>query len=98
MNVYRSSPLLPGIPLPFHLLPSTHLQLEPDPKDSPDMEDYIDSSDNEFGCVEAGDLAVEEGGRERSPSPSESARADVLKGPCSAARKCRGSSHPDDNR
>ena len=91
--MYRGSPLLPGIPRPFHLLPSTHLQLEPDPKDSPDMED---SSDNGFGHAKAGRSTGEEENRERSPSPNDSVRADHPKGPRSVAQKRRALSQPVD--
>ena len=93
VNVYRSSPLLPGIPRPFHLLPSTHLQLEPDPEDSPDIED---TSDNGFGRAEAGRSTGEEENKERSPSPNDSVRANHPKGPCSVAQKRRASSQPVD--
>ena len=71
MDVYRSSPPLLGIFLPFHLLPIAHAPPKPNPEESLEMEDYIDSSDSEFGRAEAGGSAGEEGGKERSPSSSE---------------------------
>ena len=58
--MYRSSPPLLGIFRPFHLLPSAHAPPKPNPEDSPDMEDYIDSSDSEFGCAEARETAGED--------------------------------------
>ena len=71
MDVYRSSPPLPGIFRPFHLLPSAHAPPKLDHEESLSMESYIDSSDSEFGRAEAGGSAGEEGGKERSPSSSE---------------------------
>ena len=41
MDVYRSSPPLPGIFCPFHLLPSAHAPPKSDPKESLSMESYI---------------------------------------------------------
>ena len=98
MDVYRSSPSLLGIFHPFHLLPSAHAPPKPNPEDSPEMEDYINSSDSEFGRAEAAGSAREEGGRERSPSPSDNAWADVPKAPRSASRKRRASSQPGDSK
>jgi len=62
------------------------------------MESYIDSSDSEFGRAEARGSAGKEESRERSPSPSEGARADHPKGLRSAARKRRASSQPGETR
>ena len=98
MDVYRSSPPLPGIFRPFHLLPSAHAPPKPDPEESLSMESYIDSSDSEFGRAKAGGSAGKEESRERSPSPSEGARADHPKGLRSAARKRRASSQPGETR
>ena len=98
MDVCRSRPHLLGIFCPFHLLPSTHASPKPEPEESLSMKSYIDSSDSEFGRAEAGGSAGEEGGKERSPSPSDSARADHPKGLCSVARKRRASSQPGNGR
>ena len=96
--MYRSSPPLPGIFRPFHLLPSTHASPKPEPEESLSMKSYIDSSDSEFGRAEAGGSAGEDESRERSPRPSDSARADHPKGLCSVAWKRRASSQPGDGR
>ena len=96
--MYRSSPPLPGIFCPFHLLPSAHAPPKSDPEESLSMESYIYSSDSEFGHAEAGGLAREDESGERSPSPSDSARADHPKGLRSAARKRGASSQPSDDR
>ena len=85
MHEYRSHPPLPGIFRPFHLLPSAHALPKPDPEESLSMESYIDSTNSEFGHAEAGGLAREDESGERSPSPSDSARADHPKGLHSAA-------------
>jgi len=57
VDVYRSSPPLPGIFRPFHLLPSTHAPPKPNPEEHISMENYIDSSDNEFDRAEVGEAA-----------------------------------------
>ena len=58
--MYRSSPPLPGIFRPFHLLPSTHAPPKPDPEESLSIESYIDSFDSEFGRAEAGEATSED--------------------------------------
>ena len=88
--MYRSSPLLPGIFRPFHLLPSTHAPPKPNPEESFSMESNIDSSDIEFGRAEDGEAEDESGGH--SPSPSEGTRVDHPKGTRTAAWKRRGAS------
>ena len=98
MDVYRSSPSLPGIFRPSHLLASAHAPPKPDPEESLSMESYIDSSNSEFGRAEAGGSAGEEDSRERSPSLSDGARADHPKGLHLAARKRRASSQPGKTR
>ena len=85
MDVYRSSPPLPGIFHPFQLLPRAHALPKPDPEESLSMESYIDSTNSEFGHAEAGDASGKDGSMERRPSPSDSARADHPKGLRSAA-------------
>ena len=92
MDVYRSSPPLPGIFHPFHLLPSAHAPPKPNPEESLSIESYIDSSDSEFGRAVAGQPAGEEEGRERSPNPSGSTQVDHPKGTRTTARKRRGCS------
>ena len=57
MDVYRSSLPLPDIFHPFHLLPSTHAPPKPNPEEHISMENYIDSSDNEFDHAEVGEAA-----------------------------------------
>ena len=96
--MYRSSPPLPGIFCPFHLLPSAHAPPKPDPEDSLTMESYIDSFDSEFGRAEVGGSTGEEESRDQSPSPSESTRDDNPKGLRSAAHKGQASSQPGDTR
>ena len=51
MNVYRSSPPLPGIFRPSHLLPSAYNPFVPDTKDPSEFESF--SSDNEAASAEA---------------------------------------------
>ena len=55
VNVYRSSPPLPGIFCPSHLVPSTHAQPLLDSEDSLEVEGF--SSDNETDNAEAGEAA-----------------------------------------
>ena len=57
VDVCRNSPPLPGIFRPFHLLPSTHAPPKPNPEEHISMENYIDSSDNEFDHAEVGEAA-----------------------------------------
>ena len=52
VNVYRSSPPLPGIFCPSHLVPSAYAQPSPDSEDSSEIEGF--SSDSETGNAEAG--------------------------------------------
>ena len=98
MDVYRSSPPLPGIFCPFHLLPSAHAPPKPNPEESSYMESYIDSSDSEFGRAEDGEAAGEDESGERSPSPSDGARVDHPRGTRTTARKCRGALQSDVDR
>ena len=57
MDVYRSIPALPGIFRSFHILPNAHAPPKPNPEESLSMENYIDSSDNEFDRAEVGEAA-----------------------------------------
>ena len=88
--MYRSSPPLPGIFRPFHLLPSAHAPPKPNLEQSSSMESYIDSSDSEFGLAEDGEAAGEDESGEQSPSPSDGARVDHPRGTRTTARKRRG--------
>ena len=92
MDIYRSSPPLPGIFRPFHLLPSAHAPPKPNPKESFSMESYIDSSDIEFGRAEDGETAGDDESGGHSPSPSEGTRVDHPKGTRTAVWKRRGAS------
>ena len=95
MNVYRSSPPLPGIFRPSHLVPSAHAEPLPGSEDSSEIEDF--SSDDETACAEAGERA-EDDGREHSASPSEDTQLGHPKGTRSVARKRRSSSQTTNDR
>ena len=84
MNVYRSSPPLPGIFCPSHLLPSAYNPFVPDSEDSSEFESF--SSDNEAANAEAAESARDED-RVNSPSRSEGTCADHPASTRSAARK-----------
>ena len=98
VEVYRSSPPLPGIFRPFNLLPSAHTPPKPNPEEYFSMESYIDSSDSEFGCAEAGEAAGEDESGGHSPSPSDGTRVDHPKGTRMTAWKRRGASQSDVDR
>ena len=66
MNVYRSSPPLPGIYRLFFLLPSAHEPPLPDSEDTSRIEGF--DSDDESDNAEAGEAAGEEESRGQSPS------------------------------
>ena len=89
MNVYRSSPPLPGIFRPSHLLPSAYNPFIPDYEDSSEFESF--SSDNEAANAEAAESARDED-RTNSPSRSEGACADHPASTRSAVRKRSSSS------
>ena len=91
MNVY-SSPPLPGIFRPSHLVPSAYV---PDSEDSSKIEDF--SSDDETANAEATELASDED-RANSPSRSEGTHAGHQTSTRSAARKRSSSSQTADNR
>ena len=95
MNVYRSSPPLPGIFRPSHLLPSAYNPFVPDSEDSTEFESF--SFDDEAANAEAAESARDEG-RANSPSRSEGTRADHPTSARSAARKRSSSSQTADNR
>jgi len=94
VDVYRSSPPLPGIFHPFHLHPSAHAPPKPNPEESFSMESYIDSSNSEFGHAEAGEATDGDESGGHSSSLSEDTRVDHPKGTRSTARKHRGASQP----
>ena len=65
MNVYRSSPPLPGIFRPSHFVPSAHAKLLPDSEDFSEIEGF--SSDDETTDGEAGESARDD---DRADNPS----------------------------
>ena len=95
MNVYRSSPPLPGIFCPSHLLPSAYNPFVPDSEDSSEFESL--SADNEAASAEAAESARDED-RVDSPSRSEATCADHPTSTRSAVRKRSSSSQTADNR
>ena len=95
MNLYRSSPPLPGIFCPSHLIPSAYAKLVPDSKDSSEIEGF--SSDNETTNAETGESAGDDG-KEHSASPSEDTHAGHSKGTRSTVRKHSSSSQATSNR
>ena len=99
VNVYRSSPPLPGVFRPSHLVPSAHAQPLADSEDSSEIEGF--SSDNETDNAEAGETAGEaarDDGRGCSASPSEDTQVGHPKGTRSAARKRHSSSQAANDR
>jgi hypothetical protein len=95
VNVYRSSPPLPGIFRPSHLVPNTHAQPLPDFEDSLEVEGF--SSDDETDNAEAGEAAGDDGS-EHSTSPNEDTQAGHPKGTRSVARKRRSSTQATSSR
>ena len=95
MNVYRSSPPLPGIFRPSHLVLSAHAKLLPDSEDSSEIKGF--SSDDETTDAEAGESAGDDG-RAHSPSPSKDTHAGHPKGTHSIVRKRSSSSQATSNR
>ena len=95
MNVYRSSPSLPGIFRPSHLLSSAYNPFVPDSEDSSEIESF--SYDDKVANAEAAESARDED-RANSPSQSEGTRADHPMGTRSAVRKRSSSSQTADNR
>ena len=67
VNVYRSSPPLPGIYRPFFLVPSAHAQPLPYSEDSLEIEGF--SSDSETYNAEAGEAAGDYNGGSAQPQP-----------------------------
>ena len=95
MNVYRSSPPLPGIFRPSHLLPSAYNPFVPNYEDSSEFESF--SSDNKAASAEAAESARDED-RADSPSRSEGTCTDHPTSTRSAVRKRSSSSQTADNR
>ena len=95
MNVYRSSPPLPGIFCSSYLVPSAHAKLLPGSEDSSKIEGF--SSDDETTNVEAGE-SVGDDGRTHSASPSEDTHAGHSKGTRSTVRKHSSSSQATSDR
>ena len=95
MNVYRSSPPLPGIFHPSYLVLSAHAEPLPGSKDSSEIEGF--SSDDETTNAEAGESAGDDG-RAHSPIRSEDTHAGLPKGTRSTVRKRSSSSQPTSNR
>ena len=95
MNVYRSSPPLPGIFFPSHLVPSAHTKLLPDSEDSSEIEGF--SSDDETTDAEAGESAGNDD-RAHSPSRSDDTHAGHPMSTPSTVRKRNSSSQATSNR
>ena len=72
MNVYRSSPPLPGIFRPSHLVPSAYDKLLPNSEDFSEVEGF--NSDDETANAEAAESAGDDD-RAHSPSRSEHTHA-----------------------
>ena len=89
MNVYRSSPPLPGIFCPSHLVPSAHAKLLPDSEDSSEIESF--SSDDGLTNAEAAESAGDDD-RAHSPSRSEDTHAGHPRSTRSTVRKRSSSS------
>ena len=92
MDVYGSSPSLPGIYCPFYLLPSAHAPPKPNLEESNSMESYIDSYNSEFGRAEDGEATGDDENGGHSPSPSDGTRVDHPNGTRSVAQKHQSAS------
>ena len=95
MNVYRSSPPLPGIFRPSHLAPSAYNQFVPDSEDSSEIEGF--SSDDETADAEAAESARDED-RANSPSRSGGTHAGHPTSTRSATKKRSDSPQTTNNR
>ena len=94
MNVYRSSPPLPGIFRPSYLVSSAHAEPLPDSKDSLEIEGF--SSDDETTNPEARESAGDDD-RAHSPSRSKDTHAGHPTGTRSTVRKRSSSSQTTSN-
>ena len=95
MNVYRSSPPLPGIFRQSHLVPSAYAKLVLDSVDSSEIEGF--SSDDEITDAEAGESAMDDD-RAHRPSRSEDTRAGHPRSTRSTMRKRSSSLQATSNR
>ena len=95
MNVYRSSPPLPGIFRQSHLVPSAYAKLVLDSVDSSEIEGF--SSDDETANAEPAESAGDDD-RAHSPSRSEDTHAGHLTSTRSTVRKRSSSSQTTGNR
>ena len=95
MNVYRSSPPLPGIFRPSHFIPSAYNQFVPDFEDSSEIKGF--SSDDEVADAEAAE-SVRDEDRANSPSRTEGTHVGHPTNTRSATRKRRSSSQTTNNR
>jgi len=95
VNVYRSSPPLPGIFHPSHLVPSAYDKLLPNSEDFSEVEGF--SSDDEIANAEAAESAGDDD-RAHSPSRSEHTHAGHPRSTRSTVRKRSSSSHTTSNR
>ena len=95
MNVYRSSPPLPGIFRPSYLVPSAHAEPLPDSEDSSEIEGF--SSDDETTNAEPAESAGDDD-RAHSPSRSEDTHAGHPTSTRSTVRKRQSSSQTSSDR
>ena len=95
MNVSRSSPSLPGIFRPSHLIPSAYAKLVPDSEDSSEIEGF--NSDDENADAEAVESAMDDD-RAHSPSRSDDTHAGHPMSTPSTVRKRNSSSQATSNR
>ena len=95
MNVYRSSPPLPGIFRPSHLVPSAYDKLVPNSEDSSEIEGFC--SDDETANAETAESAGNDD-RVHSPSRSENTHAGHPSSTRSTTRKRSSSSQTTSNR
>ena len=95
MNVYMSSPPLPGIFPPSYLVLSAHAKPLPDSEDSSEIEGF--SSDDETENAEAAESGGDDD-RTDSPNWSEDTRSGHPMGTRSIVRKRSSSSQTTSNR
>ena len=95
MNVYRSSPPLPGIFHPSYLVLSAHAEPLPGSKDSSEIEGF--SSNDETANAKAAESAGDDK-RAHSPSRSEDTHAGHPRSTRSTVRKRSSSSQTTSNR
>ena len=98
VDLYKSSPPLPGTYCPFHLFPTTLAPPKPNLEESCLMESYTDNSDIVFWSCRGWEAVGDEEGGQHSPSPSNGTRADHPKATRSVARKRQSASQPTSDR